>query len=102
METEHSKMNSSQELKDNGSEKPREQEEQQVQHDQASKPEVPPPTAESGIKELEEQQTVQHDQVNKPEVPPLIAESGIKEEGRQKVLNMIRSISQKWHWKCHL
>jgi hypothetical protein len=43
----------------------REQEERQVQHDQASKPEMPPPTAESGIKELTEQQTVQHDQVRK-------------------------------------
>jgi hypothetical protein len=85
MESEHSKCNSSQELKDNGSEKRREQEEHQVQHDQASKPEMPPPTTESGIKELEEQQMVQHDQVNKPEVPPLIAESGRKDEGQQKV-----------------
>jgi hypothetical protein len=85
METEHSKMNSSQELKDNGSERTREHEEWRVQHDQATKPEMPPPTAESGIEELEVQQTVQNDQVNKLEVPPLIAESGIKEEGRQKV-----------------
>ncbi|KAM0884468.1 hypothetical protein ACQ4PT_030962 [Festuca glaucescens] len=85
-ETEHSQVNSSQELKDNGSRKTKEQDERRVQHDHINKPEVPPPIAESGIKEDEERQTVQHGQV--PEVAPPIAESGAKEqEERQTVQN---------------
>jgi hypothetical protein len=87
-ETGHSKVNSCQELKYNGSGKTKEQDERRVQHDHINKPEVPPPIAESGIKEEEERQMVQHGQLNRPEVAPHIAESGTKQqEERQGVQN---------------
>uniref|UniRef100_J3LVG8 Serine-rich 25 kDa antigen protein n=1 Tax=Oryza brachyantha TaxID=4533 RepID=J3LVG8_ORYBR len=78
VESDHSKVSSSQELKGNGRDKTKEQEAQQsMQHDQTNKPELPSSVPvqhdQTSKPELSSSVTKQHDQTSKPELPSSVA-----------------------------
>lgn len=88
VESEHSKVNPSQELKGNGKEKAKELEgSQDVQHEEANKPQVAPPAAESvELVSSKSPEKPNEEIVPEKTEPPVASSTGIQEEVKQSTI----------------
>uniref|UniRef100_A0A0D9W205 Uncharacterized protein n=1 Tax=Leersia perrieri TaxID=77586 RepID=A0A0D9W205_9ORYZ len=90
VENDHSKVNSSQELKGNGRDKTKEQETQQnVQHDQINKPELASPIAESGVKMSPKSPDKTNEQIVTEKNEPHVASGSTAQDDTHKSSNQV-------------